>query len=81
MRVFASNILDHPLIIHENINGFLFDPNDSVELADIIFRYLMLTTEEKNIIRFNARESALKQFSFDKMGESYYNLFSNSHYK
>jgi GalNAc-alpha-(1->4)-GalNAc-alpha-(1->3)-diNAcBac-PP-undecaprenol alpha-1,4-N-acetyl-D-galactosaminyltransferase len=76
--VFASNILDHPLIIHENINGFLFDPNDSVELADKIFRYLMLTTEEKNIIRFNARESALKQFSFEKMGESYYNLFSNN---
>jgi GalNAc-alpha-(1->4)-GalNAc-alpha-(1->3)-diNAcBac-PP-undecaprenol alpha-1,4-N-acetyl-D-galactosaminyltransferase len=76
--VFASNILDHPFVINEGENGFLFNPHDSTDLALKIKHYLDLTNNKKLEIREKARDSAIKTFSFEKMAESYLKLFQNS---
>lgn len=73
--VFASEILDHPFIIKDGINGFLFNPNNPSELALKIFAYSSLAGRDKDLIRSNARKSAESDFSFSQMGESYYKLF------
>lgn len=76
--VFASNILDHPLIIKNNLNGFLFNPNIPNELALSIYKYSKMKSFEKIKIRKNAREFAISEFSYSRMGESYFSLFLNN---
>ncbi len=76
--VFASNILDHPLIIKDNLNGFLFNPNNPNDLALSIYKYSKMKSFEKILIRKNAREFAINEFSYSRMGESYFNLFLNN---
>jgi len=74
--VFASSVYDHPLIIKEGYNGYLFNPNKPDELANKILEYLSLSETEKKNIQSRARTFAENEFSYSKMGDSFYQLIS-----
>lgn len=76
LPVIASDVLDHPLIISEGKNGFLFDPTSSRQLADKILLLWQLPDEQKDNIRRNARNTALNNFSPERMIQSYHKLFT-----
>jgi GalNAc-alpha-(1->4)-GalNAc-alpha-(1->3)-diNAcBac-PP-undecaprenol alpha-1,4-N-acetyl-D-galactosaminyltransferase len=72
----ASEVFDHPFIIKEGLNGFLFDPKDPVALAEKIRSYYGLSFEKKLNIRENCRSTAVNQFAVEKMIDSYERVFN-----
>jgi GalNAc-alpha-(1->4)-GalNAc-alpha-(1->3)-diNAcBac-PP-undecaprenol alpha-1,4-N-acetyl-D-galactosaminyltransferase len=72
--VFASKVCDHPRIITEGDNGYLFDLNNVKELADKITLHIRKEEAEKRSMLASARNFAEAQFSFEKMINTYEGL-------
>jgi GalNAc-alpha-(1->4)-GalNAc-alpha-(1->3)-diNAcBac-PP-undecaprenol alpha-1,4-N-acetyl-D-galactosaminyltransferase len=77
LPVIASDVIDHPSIIKEGYNGFLFNPSSSLELADKITHFNRISVEDRSKMQENCRASAIKYFSSDVMISSYIELFRN----
>jgi glycosyltransferase involved in cell wall biosynthesis len=76
LPVIASNVFDHPQIIKEGTNGYLFNPENVSELTEKINKFWKLTTEQKRSMGLKARETAEKEFSNDTLARRYMDLFS-----
>jgi len=61
--VIASNVYDHPLIIKNKKNGFLFNPNDLDELIHILIYIQRLSTSDILLIQKEAQLSVINNFS------------------
>lgn len=61
--VIASNVYDHPLIIKNNKNGFLFNPNDLDNLINILIHIQISRTSTILSIQKNAHLSIINNFS------------------
>lgn len=70
----VSNVLDHPLLIEDGVQGFLFDPYDADSLADAICRFQNCTIEQKRDMGFKAKQKALALFDQD----TFINLYNNA---
>lgn len=73
--VVASEVFDHPLIIKEGVNGFLFHPKHPEMLAEKITQYFRMSPESRARLSVNARDTALGQFAIEKMIDSYESVF------
>lgn len=73
----VSNVLDHPLIIKEGINGYLFDPLNTDELADKIGQAADVSQETYLQMSRSARETAKAKFSKEKFLNAYENLLQS----
>lgn len=69
--VLASNVSDNPIMVHDNENGYLFNPYDVDEIASTLVRFLRL--EENEIIRMGENSRAIAERLFNK------NTFINSY--
>lgn len=65
LPVICSNVCDNASIMQVDVNGFLFDPYDSSELADQIIRFINCSSETKEQMGKNSRELAEKRFGKD----------------
>jgi len=77
MPCIVSDTLDHPLLITEGVNGYLFDPKDHISLAIAIEKLYSLSPEEENEMRKNSFASANEKFSENKYISSFINLIEN----
>ncbi len=78
LPVIISNVLDHPRLVKENINGYLFNPNDPNELADKIALFYDLDPNIKIRMSRNAKDIAWQLFPLDKMIKEYEEVINNS---
>lgn len=76
--VIASNVIDHPLIISEGYNGFLFDPHNARQLADKIMAFYRMLPAARAEMKKNSRVTAVRHFSREVMIGAYLNLFKKT---
>ncbi len=74
--IIASNIGAHTEIIKDNIDGFIFDPNNINELAEKI-KFVMEHKESRNKIINNAYKKYKKYFSIEVYIDSIENIYQN----
>ena len=73
--VIASNICDHPKILDNN-RGILCDPNSPQSISTALHHFYSLEKNEIKKIKINASEFANKEFSLQKMLNSYIELIN-----
>lgn len=73
----VSNVLDHPLLIEDGVNGFLFDPNSADSLVDAICRFQNCTAEQKRDMGFKAQQKAMVLFDQERFIKLYNDTLEN----
>lgn len=73
--VIASNICDHPKILDNN-RGILCDPNSPQSISNALHHFYSLEKNEIKKIKINASDFANKEFSSQKMLDSYIELIN-----
>ena len=74
LPVLCSRVCDNPRILEEGVNGFLFNPLDSEDIAKTIELYINLSLEKKRDMAQKSREIAIGLFSRDSFINKYLNL-------
>jgi glycosyltransferase involved in cell wall biosynthesis len=72
--VLASNVSDNPLMVHDGVNGYLFDPTDPGDIADAIIRFCACGPEERLMMGTRSREIAEVMLSQETFVERYERL-------
>lgn len=72
--VMASNVYDHPHILKDKVNGFLFDPNSIEQVVEIIRSFYQLDLAQIIHIKEEARKTAELLFSYKLMVNKYLEL-------
>jgi glycosyltransferase involved in cell wall biosynthesis len=75
--VIASRLYDHPKIISEKTNGYLFDPDNPAELADKIYEYHSLGTEGQGRMRAESSAFAKANLANEVMVQRFLELFES----
>ena len=68
--VLASNVCDHPKILSEN-RGIIFDPTDPYSISNAIEDLFNLSKNSKKTMEEKSFNFALKNFSIEKMTDSF----------
>lgn len=71
----CSDVCDNPLIVPDGVNGFLFDPNNTEDMAQKIEKMVMLSDAEKKRMSISNREKSLEMFSKEAFLAKYKKLF------
>lgn len=74
LPVACSNVCDNPLIAQDGVNGFLFNPNDTEDMAHSIEKIILLPLSEKERMSTSNREKAVGMFSKDTFLAKYKQL-------
>lgn len=74
--IICSNVCDNHLYVKEGENGFLFNPNNSYDIAAKIEQALKITDAEYKSISIRNRESAEKLLSKDVFIEKYLQIIT-----
>ena len=61
--VICSNVCDNPSIVQHGMNGYLFNPKNSCDIADAIIKICTEDEEKLRLMGKYSREIALKKFS------------------
>jgi glycosyltransferase involved in cell wall biosynthesis len=70
----VSDVLDHPLLISEEKNGYLFPPDDANALANAIVKLYQLNSESYAMMCENSKQFALQTFKRATFSEKYETL-------
>lgn len=71
LPVLASNVCDNSLIMRDGVNGFLFDPFSSNDIADKLAQMIELKMEDLKFFGKNSRDIAVESFSKDSFTNKY----------
>lgn len=74
----VSDVLDHPQIIQQGKNGYLFHPHSATNLAECILKICNMNAIEYNSMSQNAMQSARDLFSLDKQVQKYSDILENA---
>ena len=74
LPVLASDVSDNSLMVHDGVNGFLFDPNDIDDMCAAFIKFLNLSYKERVSMGRNSREIAEKIFDEEKFVNQYISL-------
>lgn len=74
LPVICSNVCDNPIYAQEGINGFLFDPKSSVDIAEKILSALQLNEAQYMNYCSSSRSIAEDKLSEDKFIKQYIQL-------
>lgn len=77
LPVIASKVLDHPLLLDDQKNGFLFDPDKPEELAAKMEAMLNLAPEKYQQLSNNARRYATKTFEQEVLLSTFEKFLDN----
>jgi GalNAc-alpha-(1->4)-GalNAc-alpha-(1->3)-diNAcBac-PP-undecaprenol alpha-1,4-N-acetyl-D-galactosaminyltransferase len=75
LPVIASRVCDHPLLVKEGWNGFLFNPNSPEEISEAIHKFASIKQDEYIQISKNARLFAEENLSLERYVDEYERLF------
>ena len=76
--VVISNILDHPRLVRNEVDGFLFDPTDAHDLAMKIKAIYDLPDSDYQNMSFESKEQALKLYSINTFTNSFIELIETN---
>ncbi|MGZ5497289.1 MAG: glycosyltransferase family 4 protein [Candidatus Aminicenantales bacterium] len=74
--VILSNVLDHPRLVADGVNGYLFDRHDPAELARKIKQFIALPPDERHRMGQNGRAFAEKNLTLERYVREYDELLS-----
>lgn len=74
----VSDILDHPLLVKEGENGFLFPPDQAIVLANKLEEFLRLFPQELQAMKQSAQQHAQQLFNTESFLDQYQQLLNNS---
>lgn len=74
LPVICSNVCENPLIVEDGINGFLFNPNDTISIANSIEKLLKMSHKERIDMGFRNREKIINNNSIDSFVNQYIKL-------
>lgn len=74
LPIVCSNVCDNPDIVEHNENGFLFNPDNPEEIADMLQKMINLPRDKRIEIGKRNRDKILKLCSPDKFVKSYLSL-------
>ncbi len=69
--ILASDVSDNSVMLHNNVNGFLFNPLDVDDMANAFIQYLNMNQSERDIMGKNSRLIAEQLFSGNQFIDSY----------
>ena len=72
--VICSNVSDNSVMVHEGVNGFLFNPLDVHDIAMAIKKYLNTSKDERETMSLKSREIAESLFNKEKFINNYLRL-------
>lgn len=75
--IILSKVCDHPYLVKHGETGFLFDVNDSQDLADKIMHFRALSRSERLEMGYKAHVGAKKMFDVAKMVDEYEKILQN----
>lgn len=74
LPILCSNVYENPYIVQENINGFLFNPENPEDIAKAIKKMVSLSTEKRQQIGKENRELCLMRNTEEIFLKSYVRL-------
>lgn len=74
LPIIASDVCENPFIVENNVNGFLFDPNDVNSIANAILKAVRLSDSEYSKISAENRNKVLKNNSIESFVQKYLEL-------
>lgn len=72
--VICSDVSDNSVMVHDDENGFLFDPLNVENITEAFVRYFNISVEQRFQMGVRSREIAESLFDKDKFIESYIKL-------
>lgn len=75
LPVICGNVCDNPTIVQEGVNGLLFDPNITEDMAKSIEAMILMSVSEKKKISAANRKKSISMFSKDVFLAKYKRLF------
>lgn len=77
LPILCSNVYENPYIVKEGVNGFLFNPESTQDIANAIKRMLELSTEKRQEMGIRNRKLCLERNTEDAFLKSYVKLIDN----
>lgn len=77
LPVLAGNVCDNSIIMKDGINGYLFDPFLSMDMANKLEKILLLDDTEMMEMGNESRKLAINKFSQDIFSNAYINIIEN----
>jgi len=74
--VVCSNICENPNIVEDGINGFLFDPYDSLDMVDKLKKMILSSNEVRKKMGISSREKVIRNNSIDFFVDNYIALIN-----
>ena len=76
--VLASNVSDNSIMVHDHINGFLFNPYDALEITEAMYKFMLLDKAEQVQMSKSSRRIAEQLFDKDCFIQSYISLIDHN---
>lgn len=76
--VACSNVCDHPFIVKNGENGFLFNPHNPIEIADALERLIKLSSEDKLKMSNANRKYAEEHLSKEAFVKKYIDIIEHN---
>lgn len=73
----VSDVSDNSLMVHNGVNGYLFNPNDTNDMLNKFADFLKLSKEDRMEMSAQSRDIAKDLFDAEKYVNSYINLIEN----
>ena len=75
--ILCSNVCENPLIVEDNVNGYLFNPTDKENMYEIIYQFIKLPLEKRNEMGNKSRFLAERKFSNKVFTDKYIKLIES----
>lgn len=74
--IIASAVGDIADYVQDDVNGFLFDPENTISIATALKKFYMLGEEKRILLGKNNRDRAVSLFGFNTFVNSYIDVFA-----
>lgn len=74
LPVICSNVCDNPDIMADGLNGFLFNPTDTQQMAEVLMRFCHLSPSQRKMMGQKSRLLAERKFGEDRFIKQYISL-------
>ena len=73
----VSDVSDNSLMVHDEVNGFLFDPTSTESMKGAFLKFFSTSKEMKKDMGLNSRQIAEKLFDADIFIQKYIDLIES----
>ena len=76
--VLASNVSDNAIMVHDQINGFLFNPYDVLDITETLYLFILLGKDKHEQMSKSSRKIAEQLFDKEAFIRSYISLINHN---